>query len=427
MAAQQCPPAQVETIRTSHLLGAEPVPPDQHGKVIGSAADDRFVYATYHRSAIAAPHGSPEPGELVVLDQALLADPSADPVIARVPVGHRPGHVAVNPRTGKVYVLNRGEIGDHPFSLFVVRRGAGDTFAVTARIPLGVGLVDLAVNPRTNRVYVSNWMQAVPAAPGTSSQLGKIHVIDGAADVELTTLAVPVARTLGIAFDERTDTLYAALSHQAEPALDAVAAIACGRNGSTHTVQKVVPVPERSQPYAVAVLAGTGPHRLYLGSMGSTPTGPVAPNVTRFELDGTFRARSVGTAFGGPVGLAADPHANQLYVTTNAGFQVLDAVGETISAPVRLGAFPQSVAVDPAGRVHVGDGIDGTLTTVLPVVVTGPVGEHWTELGGVGHLGRPVTGYRQLPGGDPRAGYQVLSRGRSSPPPTTARSCCPGS
>ena len=61
--------------------------------------------------------------------------------------------------------------------------------------------------------------------------------------------------------------------------------------------------------------------------------------------------------------------------------------------------------------MHVGDGVDGTLTTVLPVVTTGPVGAHWAETGGAGGLGQPVTGYRLLPGGDPRAGYQVFEQG----------------
>jgi DNA-binding beta-propeller fold protein YncE len=407
-APQQCPPAQVEAMRHSRFLGSQPLLPTEHGQVLGLAADDRFVYATYHRNDTADRHHSPAPGELVVLDQTLLADPGADPVVARVEVGYQPRSVALNPRTGKVYVLNWGQQGDHPYSVFVIRR-TGSSFAVTARIPLGGGIVDLAVNPRTNRVYVSNWVQVVPG--GGTPVNGKIHVIDGAADAELPDRAVSVLRPLSIAFDESADMLYAALAHNAEPTVDAVAAISCGADGTTHTVQKVVDLPVKSQPFTVAVLAAGGLHRLYVGTIGSTPTGQVPPNLTRFELDGTFRSRAVGTAFGGPVGLAVDRSAEQVYVTTNAGFQVFDAVGETISKPAQVGASPQSVAVDAAGRVHVGDGVDGTLNTVLTVLTTGPVGEHWAETGGAGGLGQPVTGYRLLPGGDPRAGYQVFERG----------------
>jgi hypothetical protein len=402
-----CPPPVVEIPSRTRFLGSEPVPSGQVGQISGLAADDRYVYATYNRSFVDDPHASPAAGELVVLDHGLLTDPGADPVVTRLPMGYQPRSVAVNPVTGKVYVLNGGQQGDSPFSLFVIRR-AGAGFVVSARISLGIGLFDVAVNPRTNRVYVSNWMQVVPGSAVT----GKIHVIDGANDVELTGKAIAVERPMGIVFDAASDTLFAALSHVTEPVIDAVAAITCGADGSTHTVQKIVPVPDGSRPYAVAVVAGAGVHRLYLASMGSTPTGPVPPNLTRFELgDGSYRARSVNSAFGGPVALSTDLGARHVYVTTNAGFQVYDVERETMSPPKSFGPFPVSVAVDATGRVHVGDGRDGTLTTVLPVVTTGPIGEHWTELGGAGHLGQPVTGYRPLPGADPRAGYQVFEQG----------------
>ena len=62
-----------------------------------------------------------------MLDQALLADPAADPVVARVPVGHRPTSVAVNPRTGKVYVLTRGEVGRLPVQRCTWSAGAPAT------------------------------------------------------------------------------------------------------------------------------------------------------------------------------------------------------------------------------------------------------------------------------------------------------------
>jgi DNA-binding beta-propeller fold protein YncE len=405
----QCPPVQVETARHTRFLGTAPIPAGQRDTIGGLATDDRFLYATYQRHDIAAPHTPAGPGELVVLDQALLADPGADPVVTRIPVGYRPTRVVANPDTGKIYVLIRGEIGEHPYSVFVVRRAADDTFAVTARIPIGPGLMDLAVNPRANRVYVANWTQAVPG-PGTPVN-GKVHVIDGNADVQLTDRAGSVVHPMGLDFDPATETLYATLAHKVDPAVDAVAAISCGADGATLIVQKVIPLPARSEPFDAKVLRTGGLHRLYVANMGSTPAGSVPPNLTRFELDGTFRSSTVPTAFGGPVGLAADVQAQQLYVTTNAGLQILDAVRETISTPDPISPFPLAVAVDPAGRVHVGDGVDGTLSTVLPVVTTGPVGEHWIETGGAGGLGQPVTGYRQLPGGDPRAGYQVFEQG----------------
>ena len=50
-----CPPAQIETVRHTRFLGPEPIPAGQQAKVLGMAADNRFVYTTYHRHAIRAP------------------------------------------------------------------------------------------------------------------------------------------------------------------------------------------------------------------------------------------------------------------------------------------------------------------------------------------------------------------------------------
>ena len=163
-----------------------------------------------------------------------------------------------------------------------------------------------------------------------------------------------------------------------------------------------MPVPAGSRPWSVAV-AG---QRLYLANMGNTPTGPVPPNITRFELDGTWTSRTVGTAFGGPVALAPDPGAGRMYVGTNAGFQVYDLATDTISKVQPMGPFPRGLAVDATGRVHVGDAVDGQLRTLVPMVASDPIGEHWTV--DAAQLGAPVTGVRPVPGDDPRARYQVF-------------------
>ncbi len=405
--ATPCPPAVVENTARSRFLGTAPLPSTEFGQVLGLAADSRYVYATYHRNKATDGHDSPAAGELVVFDAAALTDAGANPEVARLPVGFQPRAVAVNPRTGKVYVLNWGQQGDHPYSVFVIQRSSAGLWSVIARLSMGGGISDIAVNAQTNKVYVSNWMQAVPGASVT----GKIHVIDGATDTELTAQALSVVRPLGIAVDESTGMLYAALGYKAQPQVDAVAEISCGTDGATLSVNKIVNVAPTSGPLSVAVLAAPGVHRLYLASVGSTPTGSVPPNLTRFELsDRSFASKQITTAFGGPVALAVNPGSKQVYVTTNRGFQVLDAESETISPAQTLGPFPQSVAVDGSGRVHVGDGVDGTLATVLPVVTSGPVGEHWQALGGAGGFGLPVTGFR-APGNDPRAGYQVFEQG----------------
>jgi DNA-binding beta-propeller fold protein YncE len=397
-----CAPPEVTTSVRARYLGAQQLPAGQVGSINGLAVDDRYVYATWHRTMANDGHDSPADGELVVLDQQLLADPVANPVVARIGVGRQPRAVAIDPGTRKIYVLNGGQQGDHPYSLSVIR-WTGSAFALIGWISIGGGITDVAVNPRTHRVYVSNWAANLPGA-----KPGLIHVIDGTTDQVLPSLAIPVQRPLSLAFDPATETLYAALFHaptEPDGAIDAVAAISCGRDGSTHTVQKVVSVPAGSRPHTVAVSGG----RLYLANMGNTPTGPVPPNLTRFELDGSWASRTVPTAFGGPVALAPDPGAGRLYVTTNAGFQAYDLASESITAVQQTGPFPQSVVVDAAGRVHLGDAVDGQLRTLLPVVTTDPLGEHWTQAGAT--LGQPVSGVRALPGTDPRARYQVFEHG----------------
>jgi DNA-binding beta-propeller fold protein YncE len=402
--APSCAPVTTQLTRHTRFLGSQPVPPGYNAEVFGLAADDHYVYATYSLNRIDDGHDSPAPGELLILDPARLAQPDlGDPVVARVSVGYQPRSVVVNRNTGRIYVMNYGQQGEFPYSVFVVERTVFGQYAVTARIPLGQGLLDLAVNEQTNRIYVSNGY-----AGG-----GKIHVIDGVTNTELVDRAIAVPYPSALAFDATTGTLYATLTHQTGEQLNAIAVIACGADGNTHTVKKIVAAgPERSQPWNAAVVAPpagqTGPHRLLVANIGAA--GVVSPNVTAFELDnGSLAARPpVVTAFGGPVGLAVNAAIGQAYVATNAGFQVLDIARETIESPVTFGPFPLSATVDGAGRVHVGDGRDGSLSTVVPVAGAGPIAEHLDESGG---LGAALTAPVPVPGDDPAARYQIFEQG----------------
>jgi hypothetical protein len=396
-----CEPTTTELVTRSRYLGSLPVPADYRAHVSGLAADDRYIYATWHLSKVADGHDSPGPGELLVLDPELLADPTgtADPIVARITVGYQPRNIAVNRVTGRIYVVNYGQQGEHPYSVFAI---AADSFEVIARIPIGQVPIDVAVNEATNRIYVGD-----PYGDG-----GRIHVIDGDTHTIVGGVAVPSPNAL--AFDASTSTLYAVLNKQfGEDKIDAVGVIACGADGTTHTVTKIVPTgPQRSVPWEVAVLTppagpGSGPHRLLVANMGAVDTVP--PNVTAFDLhDGSMHAHPpVPTAFGGPVGLAVNAGAGQAYVATNAGFQVLDILRGTIESPVKFGPFAISAVVDAAGRVHVGDAVDGTLTTVLPVPAQGPIAEHVDST----PLGAALTGPLPVPGEDPRARYQVFESG----------------
>ena len=397
-----CESVTTALVTRSRYLGSLPVPTGYNASVSGLAADDRYVYATWSLSKASDGHDSPGPGELLVLDPDLLADPTgtADPVVARVTVGYQPRNIAVNRTTGIIYVVNYGQQGEHPYSLFAI---SADSYQVIARIPIGQVPIDVAVNEATNRVYVSD-----PYPDG------RIHVIDGATHTIVAGIVVPSPNAL--AFDATTNTLYAVLNKQTgeDDQIDAVAVIACGADGTTHTVTKIVPVgPQRSRPWELALLAppagpGSGPHQLLVANMGALHSVP--PNVTAFDLhDGSMKAHApVPTAFGSPVGLAVNAAASQGYVATNAGFQVLDVLRGTIESPVTLGPFPISAVVDGVGRIHIGDATAGTLTTVLPLPAQGPIAEHLEE--GVS-LGAPLTGPLPVPGDDPRARYQIFELG----------------
>ena len=89
-------------------------------------------------------------------------------VIATVPMGPQPHGVAVNPKTGLVYVAN---YGGGTGSLVSVIDSVTNT--VMTSIVVGAGPFGVGVNPATNRVYVSNHaantVSVIDAQPGSPS------------------------------------------------------------------------------------------------------------------------------------------------------------------------------------------------------------------------------------------------------------------
>lgn len=139
--------------------------------------------------------------------------PNPDWVVATVPVGDQPASIAVNPTSGRVYVMNRGsgtvtvldamtlapsmtwEVGPDPIafavssqdpSVYLVRHQDaqsivlaldGQTGAVKTSKTLDIVAADLAVHPAGRRVYVVGWDGG--HITGSESSNGALVAVDG--------------------------------------------------------------------------------------------------------------------------------------------------------------------------------------------------------------------------------------------------------
>ncbi|HEX6682404.1 MAG TPA: FG-GAP-like repeat-containing protein [Candidatus Limnocylindrales bacterium] len=259
-------------------------------EAVAVAHDARRVYVTWSYHPIGNPHGKPYKGELIVLDRARLQ------VIKRIPVGQEPRSVAVNPITNKIYVVN---YGPESYNVSVID---GASLTVKATIATGQAPIDVAVNTRTNRVYVS-----VPYQQ-------KLAVIDGATDTMLPPITVGNGPT-ELTVDEATSTIQVALSHwSSEPFVNGLGTVY--DTGTTTVVYPPVPIPDRTQPWAIAV----DENRIYVGNLGG---GTVHPTITVF--DKATRTIVTDMKVPGPVrSLGIDRQAGLLLASTERGVFTID-------------------------------------------------------------------------------------------------------
>jgi len=295
---------------------------------LGVAMDAEHVYATHFYARPAPPNASPRPGSLVVIDRDTMQ------VTNRIPVGFKPAGVAVNDRTGRIYVIN---VVAPSLSVSVIDRS---TMSVIAEVPIGNTPSDIAVNPRTNRVYVAN-----PFA-------SRIDVIDGATNTRLP--SIPVARGgLSLAVDETTDTIHVAHNHRSfAPTVTALGSVV--DDGQTTTVLPLVPLGEELvQPNDVAVDPVND--RIYVGGLGG---GGTRPSLT--ALDRTTRTVLQRVDLRGPAReIAVNANAHRVVVASDRGVDILD--DSTLEVLRHLdtaeAGIPFSVAADtgPGRDLHVGD------------------------------------------------------------------------
>ncbi len=282
--------AQEQALYPDRTLSFGAPPAGTELEAVAVAHDAKRVYVTWSYHPIGDPHGSPHKGELIVLDRGRLQ------VIKRIPVGQEPRSVAVNPVTNKIYVVN---YGPDSYNVTVID---GATLTVKATIPTGQAPIDVAVNSRTNRVYVSLPFQK------------KLAVIDGATDTMLPPIIVGAGPT-GLAVDEATNTIHVALSNWSfEPYVNALGTVY--DNGISTIVYPPVPIPDRTQPRAVAV----DESRIYIGNLGG---GTVHPSITVF--DKATRTIVTDVKMPGPVrSLGVDRLAGTLFASTERGVFTID-------------------------------------------------------------------------------------------------------
>jgi YVTN family beta-propeller protein len=127
------------------------------------------------------------PGSVSVLDERTGA------VVHTVPVGGSPGPLAVDERTGYVFVANQDDN-----SVSTVEAASG---RVVRTVPLGLPPRALAVDQRRGRAVVLTSEEFVPAAAG------RVQVLEGRTGRLLHTVAVGADAT-ALAVDERTGKVF---------------------------------------------------------------------------------------------------------------------------------------------------------------------------------------------------------------------------
>jgi len=308
-------------------------PRGQKGHVLGIGGDGAHIFASRFFQTIAGPpHPSPQFGTLEVIDRATLK------VVKALPVGHRPGDLAVDPTLGRAYVVNRGEQSS---SLSVVDTV---TMTVIATLAMGSTPTHVAVNTGTHRVYVSTSMEQV------------IKVLDGATNTFLA--PIPIGKgALGMVTDPATNRLYIALSHHStQPHINAVGVVI-----DDPEVREILPPvvigPSVTQPADVALDVDND--RLYTSNLGG---GGVSPSVTVLEASTATVLTTI------PIhrelrAISVHPPTRRITLGADDGVYIVD--GETDTLITHLTLPPVfSIHTDPAtGEVYAGD-LDGGVTVV---------------------------------------------------------------
>jgi YVTN family beta-propeller protein len=254
-------------------------------------------------------------GTVTVIDGAGHATSS-------VRVGTEPGVIAVNPLTNKIYVGNSGS-----GTVSVID---GTTDKVTATVKVGELPYVVAVNPATNKVYVSRTFS------------NTMTLIDAATNV--TSTMSPGIQADAIAVNPVTNKMFLVnYESSALPVID-------GASESTSTIAVA--------PHHWGIGINPATNKIYLGTTGGS-------SVT--VIDATSNAVRSVNAGEIPCAFAADPVLNRVYVANYASndVTVLDATSDSVIAILKAGQHPQAIALNPVTHmIYVANTHSNTVTVV---------------------------------------------------------------
>ena len=314
---------------TTALASLDLAPAGHRAVVMGVAIDDNHVLATRYAEVAKPPFPSEQAGVLVILDRQTLQPvpglPELPGQLRGIPVGFEPRSVAINPITGKIYVVNRGQPS---YGLSVID---STTFMLQRTISLNQGPVDVAVNSRLNRVYVSNPLQQ------------RIHVIDGATDELLEPITVGPGPS-ALAVDESTNTLYVLMNSRV-PAVNGLLPIVDDmEQREIRPLRPIDPVGIDSQDVAI----DTENDRIYVSNVGKA--GLASPSVTVLHRSSLTVLATV--ALTAPArGLALNSDAREAYVATDGDVHVINTSSLTVDRTIHTDPAPgpwSPAAIPPA-------------------------------------------------------------------------------
>ncbi|MGE5644917.1 MAG: YncE family protein [Acidobacteriota bacterium] len=298
-------------------------------------------------------------GRVAILDTATQS-------VTHVPVGSGPVSLAVNARTGRVYVANAD---DGTVSVLDAK-----TNAVAATLKIRSRPYFIAVNSETGKVYVTHtFSDRISVIDGitnavTELKTGSIDLIsvDSIANTiyllgyEGGSLAVLDGATLALArreagkhawgmdIDEPAHTLYVARMGTAD-------VIAMPAGGAAPSI-----IPAGRAVSSIAVNSRT--HRIYAGNYSGN-------SVT--AIDGNARRALATVAVGErPQAVAVDERRNLVYVanTKSGTVTVIDGATNKALANVPAGESPYALAVAPgASKVYVANGSGPVALTAVDI------------------------------------------------------------
>lgn len=366
----------------------------------------------------------------------LAVGPVAYRIERVIPVGADPSALAVDGRTGRVFVVNRHDSApghaSHAGTVSVVDSTSG---VVQCTVAVGLNPIAVAMDARTRRVFVLNGGR--PTQDGIHYFLGSVSILDATAmcphrPARLDASPVPARQTVmighvpdGIAVDENLGHVVVA-STDLLSILDATSGAVLRTTAARRLSGAISAVAVDSlsgrvfltnyDPSTVSILAATSGRVLRALRVGSR-LGPVAVDTRTgcvfvvnllsqggrvSVLDETGTLLRTTTVDNFPRRILADERAGRVFVLNDQSVSVLDARTGALLRTSVVGQYPVAMAVDTrVGFLLVVDakGTDVLDATTGVVLGTLPVGQHSAALTVDEHTGRVFVAEKGPAGG----------------------------